>query len=930
MINNSIQKALNILLTTIGLSVIFLTVYIFGWGILEMPFLGNEFTFVISMTDWINHWLFQGIQWYPIHGAGGIITQATHIGVYYWIAFLHRLSGLTIGQSLRIVAFAIIFLTSVEIYFFVWWKFKSQIMAIIAGLFFPLSEATWYQISYVGILGQPSSWIFILPTIFSFDYYLQNNRPRNLALASICFGLTLFFHLLTAQMMAIILFFWAIIFGIKNIKLAMTSYFKTIILGTLLISFWVFPYLRYIQIVARNLIPFYAIEQIPYVTLPRMMGLGDIWGGESSGNVVFAPIVLIFAVIGMIIGLIKKDRIISIFSLITISFMVASGLPFYAPSLVKILLMNVFSSMYERLFIVPAVLLPILAAFGIQRLVTSILPLPYNRLKNIAIGILSIIITCAGLLFIEQKTPSSPICYRGYGPLVGTSIDYCNLMSKLSKFNFNLGNDDINGGSKIKYILQTTGVGSQNRLEVSPLNGGLVMAWPIFSSASTVNLQLNTASLNNIFWGYQVGSFYGRHEFGSPAEIASLASWFGIEDIVLGKSEPVEKYTDEYWQDLGGSEDFIIKKFKGPAGMVTLTSKPRILVMGKFANRAYEQFFRLANAGAYPYGKAMFIEGRDDGRIDGYTLDELKQFDLIFLYGYSYNNWQKSEPENAEDRQKAFKLLEDYVKAGGRVFIETGWQYASAEWQWERTANILPVDKLSWYEFKDWDLEGFSAPSYKGAPWGVSAGQGIKSWAQPVLSSAGKTLVAKGNYGQGKVVWSGLNLAGHAFTYRNEVEFVFLRGLLDWLIEDLGGEDKTDKVNFQRINPDKIEFTFSLPQEKVSLYWRENFHPDWKAYIQRSDGGEKRTEKLPIYRAGPNFILIPLAKIGSGEKVVLEFTKSPVFILARILSILTLLFLLILFFKGDLLFIIKEKVTALIRRRLLSMTKSWWNKNEEA
>lgn len=924
-----IKVSFKLMFVLAAMIVLFLVVYLFGWDLLEAPFTGNEFTFVIAMSEWIDKWLFQGIQWYPFHGGGGSVTQATQIGVYYWISLLHRLTGFTLGQATRSTAFLIVFLVSCEIYFFVWWKFRSQLMALLASLFFPLSQATWVEILHAGILAQPSSLLFILPTIFLFDSFLCERKTKIFVLTVFSFSLCFFTHILTTELMVGILFVWALLFPFlfvkegrwKSLKISLLSWFGVVLLGSLLVSFWILPFWRYQSIVNRNLTPFKAIEQVGYITLPYVLGFGDAWGGKSNIDVSFALPILIFAFLGVLMAIIRKDKLVALLSLFSVGFLFYLGLPFLAPWFVKVFFMDFVSQTYERAFVFSAVLLPILAAYGLVQLSRGVFFWFKGAPKTFLASILTIFLAILGLVFLRHVPPETVPCYFGLGPSLGTRVDYCHFLAKLKKIKFSLGEDNLPFEPGIEYILAKTGVGAKDRLELSPLNGGLVMAWPLYSESSTINLQLNTASLNNIFWGYQVGAFYQKHEFGTPDEVSNLASWFGIEYLVLDPTIPLEKYPDWYWQNVAEENGMIIKKFKGPAGMVTLSSQPKILILGKFSNRAYEQFFRLANAGAYPYGKAIFVEGRDDGRIDGYSLDELKKFDLVLLYGYSYKDWKKNEQERSVGREKAYQLLEAYVKGGGRLFMETGWQWTNPDWDWSKTAEIFPVSAASWQGIKSWDLAGFSPPLYKGEPWGVSSGTGLKSWAQPLLQTSGKVLVAKGNLGQGRVVWSGMNLIGHAFTYRNENEFAFLEEQLDWLLAGLGGEDKTAEVDFKRITPDKIEFTFSQPQKNAWIYWRENFHPDWRATL--ISGRQKKD--LKIYRAGSNFIMIPLEKIEKEEKIILELTKSKIFIFSRIIPFVTFLILLAILLNVKMFQGPKIKTKNFLKFKI----ESWWGKEGE-
>ncbi|MBI4100151.1 hypothetical protein HY439_00205, partial [Candidatus Microgenomates bacterium] len=116
---------------------------------------------------------------------------------------------------------------------------------------------------------------------------------------------------------------------------------------------------------------------------------------------------------------------------------------------------------------------------------------------------------------------------------------------------------------------------------------------------------------------------------------------------------------------------------------------------------------------------------------------------------------------------------------------------------------------------------------------------------------------------------------------------------------------------------DKIEFIFSQPQQNSWLYWRENFYPDWQARL--SNG-----EKLPIYRAGPNFMLIPLKTVDGGEKITLTLDKSTVYLLSRLTSLLMIVFLVILFINDKMFLSFSRKIFSSFRPGL----NKWWEQEE--
>jgi hypothetical protein len=281
------------------------------------------------------------------------------------------------------------------------------------------------------------------------------------------------------------------------------------------------------------------------------------------------------------------------------------------------------------------------------------------------------------------------------------------------------------------------------------------------------------------------------------------------------------------------------------------------------------------------------VEG--DLPVDEYSLDELQRFDAVFLQGYTYN-----------DRARAWNLLERYVRQGGALYVDTGWQWTVPDWESDPAPEVLPVARMTWTDYgttNDYRLEApeisgdidaseFASLTWDGQPWGVSgmSREEVREWGQVVLSAAGNPLIVAGRYGDGRVIWSGMNLVAHAYDKDNQEEVRLLHSLIAWLIADRGSGDYA--ITVTREDPDRVEFHASLPAtQRTTLYWREAYYPAWHAYLVSTDGNRQR---LPIYRGGPRLMLIPIPASSGNLDIVLRWETPLVERLAAILSMLTL------------------------------------------
>ena len=395
------------------------------------------------------------------------------------------------------------------------------------------------------------------------------------------------------------------------------------------------------------------------------------------------------------------------------------------------------------------------------------------------------------------------------------------------------------------------------RMDVSPLEGRLAQDITTYSSASQVEAYTQQLSLIHLMWGYQLGVFYSE-EYGSPSALNDLADWMGISYIYIDpEGDPVEKYQAAGWSRIYADADVELWANAAAPPMATARTKPALLVIADPKSGSFPLLFRLANEGLAPYSEYSIVEGAQS--VEDYSPDDLRQFDIIFMNGYRYRN-----PE------KAWGLLEGYVREGGSLFVDTGWQYTIPEWEFERAPAVLPVTRLSWTNYgkqtnytldaarfgENVDLDGFGPLIWEAAPWGVSGAnpEDLRDWARPVLSVGDNPLILAGQYGLGRVSWSGMNLLSHMIAYDSPEEAQLLHNLLNWLAEGKGGTELPAPA-VARDHPDQVLFSVSTQAGDVNwLYWREACYPSWHAYVTDSAGARE----IPIYRGGPGFMLMPI------------------------------------------------------------------------
>ena len=438
------------------------------------------------------------------------------------------------------------------------------------------------------------------------------------------------------------------------------------------------------------------------------------------------------------------------------------------------------------------------------------------------------------------------------------------------------------------------------RLDVGTSLGAFMMFEPFYSNIPELAVYYNTGTLIKNFWNYQIGVFNQKKTVWPQDSIMyELSKYFGLEYMVMSENlVPLDKYERTGWErvkkwEKGTYEGLALWKFTEPAGLLRATTKPVVLVIGQDKVDGYFRIFHLANLGILPFEEGLLVKG--EGQPDAYTASELAQFDGVILEGYSYNN-----------QKRGWGVLEEYVKKGGSLLINTGWQYSSADWQLAKTPDFFPLKTLKWEEagtdedllnenariIKDVDVDKFSPLVYGQNPWSVSSSSrsDLRDWARIIISLGDKPLVAGGQYGSGKVVWMGLDLPGHIGAYKdNEEEISLYKKLLSYLLDGKGGGEL--KTSFTRAYPDRLEITINeSSDQETAIYWSEAYYPDFKAKLVEND----KSKKIKAYKAGPGMTLFMLPSVKAGSKIIYEYKTPFQITISRMISMFTLLILIIL------------------------------------
>ncbi len=336
----------------------------------------------------------------------------------------------------------------------------------------------------------------------------------------------------------------------------------------------------------------------------------------------------------------------------------------------------------------------------------------------------------------------------------------------------------------------------------------------------------------------------------SIGESSSLADYL-IQDPTLIDRQGLK---DEPTESKGRLNYFRIKE-EAVSPIIKTTKVPTMLVLGE-PRTAYENIIR--NLAHLNLNSRYVIPVKGPSSLDKVSLADLKDFDLVFLQYYQAS-------------QQAWKKLEKYVQEGGNLIIETGGDVKESDStkqdvNWELPA-VFPVKQTTRGPLgQTWDLsflatepllknvytQTFGALKYEDDTWNISYSEPslIKEWAQAVLNQSGKPFLVSGELGQGKVIWSGLNLSYHYNHYFSQAEGQLIKNILASMIE-LKDEGILD-FKVERPRPEQVIIEAS---DFKGAVFKENNYGGWSAKLI-----SPYKKKLKIYNAGLGHFYVPLPK----------------------------------------------------------------------
>lgn len=985
-----VKLIFSLLLFAAAIPLIFYLSYLLGHRVLEGGMLGGDTAYHLSWIHTLDRFYPKIPMWFPFAGSGSSIVLGYWVFSYYLAIVGSHLSSLTVEQMVRLLEFLSVPIVCVEIYIYLWVRVKNQVMATLGALLYPLSSIAWGWVSHAGFFAMQLSTALILPAFLFFDLYLESElvdpgRVARKRLYLLGFSLFMALGILTHGSFMPNLFlglpFYTLLRSqlsprrsegrILSLARATKVLMVAMVFGILAGAFFLLPQQHYLRL--QSFLPTYGAADTPILPWRGFLGFErlSISVGSLYVPLFLSILVSVFALVGILFALVRR-KFLAALGLVALFYVWwLSSARFLATNFPFLSLFLLPTS--TRLSSITSIYLTILAAYGLW----SIADIPgvvlrfiggqlgkigaAGKIIEFGLGKLSLALSAVLVVILsiwafynfrsQQIYPAEQTeewgnieAYPGYGTL-GMPIPLCKVPGWEDEGvggeqtcqdyepRFSIGKEVPDSwwpgtDEKVKDLDKT----SSTRVAVSPFLGGITFSFADhMGDASMVATPSGQSALNLSWLGIHDKALFHEGEE-TAEEVAEIAKWFGIRYVFLqgGDDRAVfYRYPEETWPLAPPLNGVIIREFKDSPGLVTLSTKPAVLVIGSEEKEAYILAFRVAVKGGTSFDQTVLVQGTPN--IDGYSLEELKKFSTLVLHGYSYRN-----------SQKAWGLLKEFVEEGGTLFIDTGWQFVAKDWgkgpdsagdflkislpepspvketRWEGAGVSWDRAVLETEMGEGLDLGKFGSLEWRGLPWGMALAEKeeLQPWAEPILTSEDKVIIAKGNFGKGKVVWSGMNLFAHAYDQESAEEYRLIGNIFRFLLPQKGIEEGEVLVNWEY--PDRVEISFSkVPKGPSFLYFAQSYTPDWRAYLLK-DG---KKNPLKIYRAGPGFKAVRLENLTGEEKLVFEYSLKKVFLASFGVTGLSLVIQLLLIL--DALFLSRALEKKVLRKVLGRDSFSW-------
>jgi hypothetical protein len=950
----------------VAAAVIGAVAYVLSWQILYSGPLGSDTLFHLHLARWVDS-SFPALRWwYPWDDHGIAYREGYPLAAHWMTAAISRLVAIDLSQSIQVVQFATAPLGALGIYVFCAWRLRNPLAGLVGGIGYLLSPLTWTFLVDWGFYSNQVGTILVMPALIAldvfFDEWSSGRRGSSFrASAFATMGLVALLGLVSPFLLGaavIAVFMYALAIRGRGLGVRARWVFviaPLLVTGTfLLTAFWSVPEQLYLSFIGTH-VPARAFDPglFSVWSLDQVFGLHPIRPTVVFDRASVTPAVWLPALAGAITALWNgRARVLVAlvaFGVLTMVTTALEAMTWGLPVLGNLVHERAGATLVQ--FSVP-----VLAGIGLTEtpLVLGHALGRFGRLAArpkaftaIAMVCVALVLASAGVWrfahWVDGKPnalaygdfqPSTNDIWGRYPPGAAPTSDFISQLApaawRTPQVGCLIGSCPTGSGLDVYRSLFAT---PPQRVVVDAHVPLLLMAGRDLTGggqAYTYNFQLPTSpELDN----WMLDSMLNHR--GTTAK-AQLASAMGIDAVVLGDTQAAQgsDYAALGWKQVSASP--LAFANPSPAGLATeWPSGETGLVIGadqSGMSHPYNDLFERATTGMIPFSSGWLLRG-ESAYVDDYTASQLAAYPMLVLVGYRYH-----------DRGKAFGLLDNYVRAGGSLYIETGWQYVDPDWNLGSPAPaVLPVGELRWGAVDpaapvlvsgsistSW---GSMASGGAGSGWGASSApsSSVRTGAEPLVSVGGRVVVARQELGRGRVFWSGMNLIAHASGAGSATEDQFTADAFAWLLH-AGEQGSTQSDSSLTWVTDNQAQASLLPSMRPTwVLFKESFAPGWSAELRwpASPGISAGMQSVHLLDGEADFILARLDSVPPGAQLVFSYGPTTGVYLSWAVSAISLVMMVIWMLRPEWLRRLwVPGVCLLVGARDRAMSRFDWNEDE--
>jgi hypothetical protein len=867
----------------VAAAIIGVVAYALSWQILVGGMVGSEAPFHLHLIDWVATTFPNLPWWYPWDGMGVSYRDAYPLASHWIAVAISRALSVNLEGGAQVVQFALMPATALGLYFFFDWRLRRPLAGVAAAVLFLLSPIGWVEWTHFGLYASWVGMVLFMPCLIALDAFffawLTGDRSPAFRVAGVSFVVlttalgVVSPHLLGAPLIAA--FIYALALPRASARRAWRWLFAIAPLlcaGVLLLSaFWLGAELQYLAVVrshwagaGTNFNP----ARLFRIDLGSLLSLSPMRDGNLGDLYSFTPAALLPAILG--VTLFVRDgraRVLVALSLLGIAFMTFRDLyrPFFAvPGFSEFAVVA-----HRPPLLIAGLGVPALAALGLFELpqVAAGLATRHQRWSSgarpalaIVLQIVMVAVLAADIyVFAGRVDPSG---HLAYGPSVYGATSLADL-----------------GRLPSPTVACRLGcpANHQERARLGSIFPAPPQRAELNSGVAHLDMAFHTLVGGGIAHSYNDQVIPSRElaswleqsmlvDSGSATK-TELAAVLGVDAVVLSPAQAgrAVDYVQMGWQQV--SSDPVAFVSINPSGLAAQwSSGTAVLVVGQTQSSVpalYNFVFERATTGELPFATAWLVRGVSPN-IDDYSDADLSRYSGVILLGYQYH-----------DQSAAWTRLDRYVRSGGRLFVETGWQYVDPDWNAAVAPSALPVASLRWsaldpkapVEVDGSTDEQFGPLTYGAGGWGASSAAFVRQGATELVRVGDRVVAARWDVGRGRVLWSGMNLMAHDATSGSADEDRFLADQLGWLFSPNAGASPQTTIQPYWSGSDQVSLMLQPSAGPSLVLFKESLFPGWTAQLVTPAG----SSSIDLAGSEMDFMLANLRTVPPGSTLVFSY-----------------------------------------------------------